>query len=304
MRAFLFLSILLLLAFTARGQSLPAMDAAIDAYHHRDYTNAFKGFSDLAKAGDARAQTILALMYRFGEGIPVDLPEALHWYQQAAKAGYAPAQYHLANMLAAGMGTPVDEPAATRWLQLSAGAGFDRARERLAELTLLQDERLPDWSRTDAGPETRAEASTKNGARRGASAGIREIVEWNLRLPNQWRLNPANEQDDMQAINHLPRLERHDYRIQLGVFDSRPRAVAFWQRLVEEYPELFRHLQPFIESSAHSALLSQKAPFTTHRIQAGNFKGFAAATAMCDALLAARVESGCLPVAITATGNS
>jgi hypothetical protein len=274
----------------------PDIDVVIAAYQHRDYTSALAGFGELAIAGDSRAQTILALMHRFGEGTPVDLPQAFSWYQRAATAGYAPAQYHLASMLAAGIGTAVDKRAATVWLQSAARAGFNRASKKLAETGLTADSQL-----SGADPQNADIVSTAYLT--GASAEIRDLIEWNLRLPNDWRLNTINRQEDDRIIDHLPQMAHRDYRIQLGIFDSRPRAVAFWQYLVAEYPSLLMNLQPFIESSQYPSqrITSQQAA-TTHRIQAGTFRSFSAAKAMCSALLSASVESGCLPITVAATG--
>jgi TPR repeat protein len=199
-------------------------------------------------------------------------------------------------MLAAGIGTATDEKAATRWLQSAAQAGFSRASEKLEETGLTTDIPLP------AADPPSPSLSSISGLT-GASAEVRDIIEWNLRLPNDWRLNEIDRQDDDRIIDHLPQMAHRNYRIQLGIFDSRPRAVAFWQRLVGEYPSLLMNLQPFIESSQYAAQrIAAQQPATTHRIQAGTFRSFNAAKAMCSALLAARVESGCLPVTAAAEG--
>ncbi|MFT7131579.1 MAG: hypothetical protein ACI81O_000285 [Cyclobacteriaceae bacterium] len=294
MRTLLFLMTLWFIALTAWAESPPKIDTAIAAYQHRDYPSALAGFSELAKAGDSRAQTIFALMHRFGEGTPVDLPLALHWYQQAANAGYAPAEYHLANMLAAGIGTVADEQAAIRWLRAAEQSGFSRASVRLAEIGLTAYPLLADAQRADS---QFTDTEHSDVGLTDTSLGVREIVEWNLRLPNQWRLSPLDGQDEAHAIDHLPRVERQEYRIQLGMFSSRSRAVDFWQNIMNEHPDLFIDLRPFIESS-QSLSTAQQTPVAAHRIQAGTFGSFSAAAALCNALLAAEVESGCLPIAV------
>ncbi len=45
-----------------------------------------------ADAGDANAQTSLAIAYFNGEGVPQDYVEAVSWYRQAADQGHADAQ--------------------------------------------------------------------------------------------------------------------------------------------------------------------------------------------------------------------
>ena len=42
-------------------------DSASQAYQNQDYRTAFAEFSELAEAGDARSQTVLAIMYKYGE---------------------------------------------------------------------------------------------------------------------------------------------------------------------------------------------------------------------------------------------
>jgi hypothetical protein len=299
MRTLLFLMTLWFIALTAWAERPPTIDTAIAAYQHRDYLSALAGFSELAKAGDSRAQTIFALMHRFGEGTPVDLPLALHWYRQAANAGYAPAEYHLANMLAAGIGTVADEQAAIRWLRAAELSGFSRASVRLAEIGLTAYPLLADAQLTGsqrAGSQFTGTEDSDVGLN-DASLGIRDIVEWNLRLPNQWRLSPLDGQDEAHAIDHLPRVERQEYRIQLGMFSSRSRAVDFWQNIMNEHPDLFINLRAFIESS-QGLSTAQQTSVAAHRIQAGTFSSFSAATALCNALLAAEVDSGCLPIAV------
>lgn len=38
----------------------------------------------LAEQGDARAQSVLGVLYAYGEGVPQDLAEAAKWYREAA----------------------------------------------------------------------------------------------------------------------------------------------------------------------------------------------------------------------------
>ena len=69
-------------------------DIAAELYRQKNYVSAFDAFQDLAKKGDPRAKTVLALMHKFGEGTQQDLSKSFNWYHSAAEQGYPPAQFH------------------------------------------------------------------------------------------------------------------------------------------------------------------------------------------------------------------
>jgi len=68
--------------------------------------DAFDAARTAADQGDARAQYNLGFMYYFGEGVPQDHAEAVHWYRLAAEQGDARAQYNLGFMYDNGKGVP------------------------------------------------------------------------------------------------------------------------------------------------------------------------------------------------------
>jgi TPR repeat protein len=107
--------------------------AAHAAYQQGRYTTALQLARPLAEQGDARAQTILGLMYAKGEGVPQNHGEAVKWYRLAADQHDAQAQYQLAFLYAIGDGVAQDYVAAHMWFNL-AGANFPAsdARRRLA----------------------------------------------------------------------------------------------------------------------------------------------------------------------------
>ena len=74
-------------------------DAYSQGYDHAysgDYQAAYSEWMPAAKAGDARAQFNLALLYHGGLLGPVDEAMAVHWYREAAKNGIREAQEYLA----------------------------------------------------------------------------------------------------------------------------------------------------------------------------------------------------------------
>jgi TPR repeat protein len=77
----------------------------------------------LADQGDAHAQSVLGLLYVFGEGVPQDYAEAARWLRRAADRGNAKAQYHLGLLYEKGRGVPRDAVQALMWLDLAAAQG-------------------------------------------------------------------------------------------------------------------------------------------------------------------------------------
>ena len=76
----------------ARGNG----DAAYDAYQEGSYATALRLARPLAAEGDARAQSVLGLLYYHGRGgVPQDKAEAVKWFRYAADQGGAQAQYNL-----------------------------------------------------------------------------------------------------------------------------------------------------------------------------------------------------------------
>jgi hypothetical protein len=77
----------------------------------------------LAEQGDAQAQSVMGVLYAYGEGVPQDVAEAAKWYRKAADQGNAKAQYHLGLMYAKGRSVPRDLVQALMWLDLAAAQG-------------------------------------------------------------------------------------------------------------------------------------------------------------------------------------
>lgn len=226
-------------------------------YRNKDYVAAYREFSALAEQGDPRAQTVIALMYKYGEAVPQDLAAAFSWYMKAAAAGYAPAQYNVGEMYADGIGVEPDREAAVRWLRQAAQAGFERANDKLAQLNAEPvldgpevDQFVP-WSKT-----------------------------WNFRLPNDIRY-------EAPAVEELVR--NHTYRVQLGAMATQAGANRLWEELTTRYPELFRDVNPIIR-------LAEDTERRIYRVQTGPFEDLQAARAFCDKIKQRRSNAGCLPL--------
>ncbi len=82
------------LLFSA-GSAWADYDDALAAYERGDYATALQEFRPLAEQGNARAQSVLGVMYYQGHGVPQNYTETVKWYQKAAKQGHADAQSQL-----------------------------------------------------------------------------------------------------------------------------------------------------------------------------------------------------------------
>ena len=87
----------------------------------RDYNKALMWFRRAAEGGSAAAKFQIGYMYFEGNGVPQNYVEAAQWYQKAAEQGDPNAQYHLGFMYARGDGVPRDNVKAHMWFNLAAG---------------------------------------------------------------------------------------------------------------------------------------------------------------------------------------
>ncbi len=65
------------------------------AYNRGDYVPAIRVFRTLAEQGNAKAQNVLGVMFRKGEGVPKSPARAHMWFSFAAKRGEAGARAEL-----------------------------------------------------------------------------------------------------------------------------------------------------------------------------------------------------------------
>jgi len=128
------------IVFTAAVAAFPANAAflrhAIAAYNRQDFVRAAADFLDLARHGNAKAQTYLGFMYSTGRGVPQNYVLAADWYLCAAEQGEPQAQYLLGQLYNKGHGVPEDYVEAHKWLNLAAAhapRSFRDASKRLRD---------------------------------------------------------------------------------------------------------------------------------------------------------------------------
>jgi TPR repeat protein len=82
---------------TAGAVAGPWEDGMV-AYNRGDYVPALKLFRPLAQAGNAKAQNVIGVMYRKGEGVARSSTRAFMWFSLAARKGDASAKASLQDM--------------------------------------------------------------------------------------------------------------------------------------------------------------------------------------------------------------
>ena len=107
------------------------IDAAYAAYQDGDVATALRLSRPLAEQGDARAQSLLGLIYYNGRDVTRNEPEATKWFRRAADQGDATAQFHLGAMYSTGRGVPQNFSEGAKWYRLAADGGNAQAQFNL-----------------------------------------------------------------------------------------------------------------------------------------------------------------------------
>lgn len=106
-----------------------------EAYDKADYATALSEWKSLAKQGNAAAQTSLAFLYDYGQGVPQNYKTAVKWYTLAAEQGDSTAQYNLGFMHAEGHGVIQDSVLAHMWWNIAASQGNEDAQKNRDSIT-------------------------------------------------------------------------------------------------------------------------------------------------------------------------
>jgi localization factor PodJL len=110
-------------ATTAPAETKPVQTAALTPLDK---------LTQLANAGNAKAELVVGLKYLDGDGVPVNEADAAKWLERAAEAGQPVAQYRLGTMYERGRGVPADAAKAVHWYEIAAQAGNRKAMHNLA----------------------------------------------------------------------------------------------------------------------------------------------------------------------------
>lgn len=121
-------------------------------YQRKDYAAAAAKWRGVAQSGNREAQSLLGIMYAFGQGVPQDYPQAIQWLRMAAAQGENKAQFKLASMYANGQGFKRDHQRAVMWFLIAAQSGNAKAEKEMtrskAELSDTEFATANRWAQT------------------------------------------------------------------------------------------------------------------------------------------------------------
>ena len=80
-------------------------------------------FREAAERGSAGAQSSLGWCYEHGDGVEIDVQEAVRWYKKAAEQGHPGGQCNLGSCYERGVGVEKDMKEAVRWYKEAAEQG-------------------------------------------------------------------------------------------------------------------------------------------------------------------------------------
>jgi TPR repeat protein len=307
---------MLLVASSVLAQS--GFDKGASAYKRGDYATALAVFRPLAENGDAKAQSILGLMYSYGEGVPVDHREAARWYRRAAEQSSSVAQYNLGMLYLEGKGVSRDTDKAIDWLTKAADGGHFRARSELAKLdvgsysdlasapsesleappTLAKAEPEPRSvvMRKPAPPAPEPKITSKAAKAITVSAAAAPVA-----APAQTN-NHAPVNNHVESNTHAPpafatnngATNNGVYRVQLAASRSEEYIRRDWSSYQQRHADIFGGLDASVE---RAEVGEEKTVW--YRLRVGPFASEASAKELCEKLSAKGIKTGCLPLRTT-----
>jgi len=308
---------MLLLASTVLAQSL--FDKGTNAYKHGDYKTALAVFKSLAESGDAKAQSILGLMYSYGEGVSVDYRESARWYRRAAEQNSSVAQYNLGMLFAEGKGVSQDKEQAIEWLTKAADGGHFRARTELARLDAGAYSNLDSASSgsleapptVGAEPEPRSVVMTNRKPASSTPSTISptaKVVTASAAVSPSPR--PANDHTEVEkkakasapapataAVATTPQqpaaANNGAYRVQLAASRSEEYIRRDWSSYQQRYSDIFGNLDASVE---RTEVGDEKTVW--YRLRVGPFASESSAKELCEKLSARGIKTGCLPLRV------
>jgi TPR repeat protein len=307
---------MLLLASAVFAQSL--FDKGANAYKRGDYETSLAVFRPLAESGDAKAQSILGLMYSYGEGVSVDYRESARWYKRAADQNSSVAQYNLGMLYAEGKGVQQDTDLAIDWLTKAAERGHFRARTELARLDAgayssldsASSESLVTPPTVGAEPERRSVVMTNRKPERttpattsptakvvvasAAASPPPEPANNHTKVEKQAKTNPpAPAATTAPAASRPATANNGAYRVQLAASRSEEYIRRDWSSYQQRYSDIFGDLDASVE---RAEIGDEKTVW--YRLRVGPFASESSAKELCQKLSERGIKTGCLPLRV------
>ena len=143
----LFFLLFVMLCMMSSSSLAGNLEKGIALYENKQFNTAFPLIKNEAKQGDAYAQFLLGVMYRWGKGTPKNLECAIYWYTKSANQGNPKAQNNLANLYINGIGVEKNAQKAYDFYSLSAAQGTAEAQFGLGMMYRSGDGIQQDYSK-------------------------------------------------------------------------------------------------------------------------------------------------------------
>ena len=205
----------------------PRLGRGVEYYENGVYDRAYSILLPLANKGYAKAQLFIGDSYFNGNGVFLDMEEAVKWYRAAAEQGLPEAQYRMCKCCLDGAGVQRDFTNAAKWCRKAAEAGLNEAMYDMGILYL---------GGTGVAPNAKSAVKWfRKGAERGypmslfmlgvcylEGTGVEKDEDEASKLQNRaiaiWREDASN--GNASSILKLARLYRDGYGVELDKEES------------------------------------------------------------------------------------
>lgn len=304
-----------MLLVTSSVLALSGFDKGTSAYKRGDYETALSVFRPLAENGDAKAQSILGMMYNYGEGVAVDYRQSARWYRLAAEQSYGVAQYNLGMAYLDGKGVSADTDKAIEWLTKAADNGHFRARSELAKLdggsyaslasppsdslemppimTATEPEPRSVVMRTQAPARKSAPPATSSAAvaTTASAAAASTPARTKQQSTTDTKATTNNTQNNHASAPAATINGTRVYRVQLAASRSEDNIRRDWSSYQQRHSDIFGGLDGSVE---RAEVGEEKTVW--YRLRVGPFASEASARELCSKLAERNIKTGCLPL--------
>jgi TPR repeat protein len=123
--------LIILLFFKVTWAENMKIEEGVKLFERKKFQDSFDILMPFARAGDAKAQFYIGLIYDMGSIKFMDKAKAVQWYLKSAKQGFARAEYDMGVMLSKGEGVAKNLKEAKKWYLKSAKHGNPHAMYNL-----------------------------------------------------------------------------------------------------------------------------------------------------------------------------
>ena len=136
---------LLCTLMVAQGARAGPFEQGMESLERGDFAEAYCLWRPLAMRGHAEAAYHVGWLYANGNGLKVDIDQAIYWWTKAADQGHTDAQFALGFAYTQGEGIKEDPDKALSWFVRAADAGHADARDIILAKVLSGSPEVQRW---------------------------------------------------------------------------------------------------------------------------------------------------------------